>query len=89
MSVLSHIFSQFIDLDIPNKEENREYMQLIKEYSDMEDALIQQLTGEQKQQFLHTEAKRNALAALEDERMFCYGFRIGVQVILETLYTRR
>lgn len=86
MTVLDHIFWKFADHATYPKHKTAEYNSLNKSYSDIINHFMQTLPEDSKKVFLELEAQRNLIAAMDEENMFCFGFTIGVKLILEVLY---
>ena len=77
MTVVKHIFAEYVDLIRHSDQEKAEYDTLLKTYADGAERFIDSLTREQKSAALRLEAQRNLLSAMDEELMFCEGFRIG------------
>ena len=85
MTVVEHIFAEYVDYIRHSGQEKAEYDALLKTYAETGDLFIATLSKEQKSAALELEAQRNLIAAMDEELMFCQGFRIGAQLILEIL----
>jgi len=86
MNVIDHIFSEFVDYSVRPMKEEAEYKAVEKSFYDLSDHFMDTLTREQRDIVFKIEAQRNLLGALDEKQMFCYGFRIGVELILEVLF---
>ncbi len=86
MNILEHIFTEFVDY-IPRPDSgSNEYHTLLTSYSDLMDAFVPKLPPTQKKAFWELESQRNLLAAMDEENMFIYGFRIGAKLMLDILF---
>lgn len=87
MTILEHIFSEFVDYAHRPKQEQSEYNELLNVFSHTADQFLSTLSAEQRSTAMQLEAQRNLIAAMDEEFMFCYGFRIGAKLFLELLHT--
>lgn len=85
MTITEHIFAEFVDYIHHPAHKKSEYDSLSEAYSNAADRLLSTLTTEQKSAVFELEAQRNLLAAMDEELMFCEGFRIGAELILDLL----
>ena len=85
MTVIEHIFAEYVDCIRHSDGAKSEYDALLKDYANTADSLIETLSPEQKSAALRLESQRNMIAAMDEELMFCHGFRIGAQLMLEIL----
>lgn len=83
MTVIEHIFAEYADDIRHSGQEKTEYDALLKTYADGLDVCIAALSSEQKAAVLALEAQRNLIAAMDEELMFCEGFRVGSRLMLE------
>ena len=85
MTVTEHIFTEYVDYIRHSGQEKSKYDALLKTYAETGDLFITTLSADQKSAALELEAQRNLIAAMDEELMFCQGFRIGARLILELL----
>ncbi|MBQ3258460.1 MAG: hypothetical protein IJA67_13800 [Oscillospiraceae bacterium] len=86
MTVIEHIFAEYADYIRHSGHSKEAYDASLKAYADGLDVFIAALSSEQKAAVLALEAQRNLIAAMDEELMFCEGFRIGTQLILEIFF---
>lgn len=85
MTIIEAIYSEFVDYAHRSKKQQEEYQPLAEAYCNALDEYMITLTPEQKAAVIKLESQRNLLAAMDEELMFCYGFRVGAQLILDIL----
>lgn len=86
MTILEHIFTEFVDYAHHPNHVKSKYNALSNLYSATLDQFLLTLTPEQKATIFKLEEQRNLIAAMDEEHMFCYGLSVGVKLILEILY---
>ena len=85
MTVVKHIFTEYVDYIRHSGQEKSEYDTLLKTYTETGDLFITTLSPAQKSAALELEAQRTLIAAMDEELKFCQGLRIGARLILELL----
>ena len=83
MEIISLIFSAAVDSIHHSERTKTAYNELVKAYSNGLDCFIASLSAEQKSAALRLEEQRNLIASMDEELMFCQGFRIGARLMMD------
>ena len=86
MDILYTICEALINSGFGPKRNEPEYIQLFNTYSEDLEELFLSLNKDQQPLFYQTEAQRNLIAAMDEDRMFRFGFQSGARLILELLH---
>lgn len=85
MDILHTICEALISSGYGPKRNEPEYIELMDTYEDDLEELYLSLNPDQQPLFFKTEAQRNLIAAMDEDRMFRFGFQSGAKLILELL----
>lgn len=84
MSILESICAELAD-GAARTPKSAEYKQLMQEFGTNAEAFDRTLTKLQNHMIRELEAQRNLIAAMDEDVMFCCGFRSGALLMLELL----
>lgn len=85
MDILHTICEALINGGFEPKRNEPEYIELSNTYADDLEELFLSLNTDQQPLFYKTESQRNLIAAMDEDRMFRFGFQSGAKLILELL----
>ena len=87
MDILQCIYSEAADRLHRKKNECESYAALLQAYGETVECMEKVLGEERRRLLFELEARRNLLAAEDEEWMFQWGFRMGAKLMAEILLT--
>ena len=84
MNLLECICAELVDT-AARAPKSEEYKLLLKDFDSTITLFEETLTNKQRNLILELESQRNLLAAMDEDSMFCSGFRTGALLMLELL----